>query len=157
MFNKIIIFIVISIFFLFLFTQIFLNNPIASDVLITSINQIRKSNNLLPLKENSNLYNSAINKAFDMSKKKYWSHTDSQGRSFDWWINNSGYDFLSAGENLARYFFNDQNMIEAWMKSPSHRDNILSSKFTEIGIGRCDKYVVLHFGNNYLSQLRIFF
>ena len=46
----------------------------------------------------------------------------------------AGYDFSSAGENLAVNFSDSKDVIDAWMNSPEHRANILSNKFTEIGV-----------------------
>lgn len=120
--------------------------PIASDSLVTKLNQIRTSNGLAALQENSQLYLSAGNKACDMNEKKYWSHTNTSDHTFDWWISKAGYNFYTAGENLARNFISDTTMVASWMNSPSHKANILSTNYTEIGVGRCGNYTVLHFG-----------
>ena len=127
--------------------QVFLGKPIASDALVTKLNQIRTSNGLSSFQENPQLYLSSGNKACDMSNKNYWSHTDLEKHKFDWWILQAGYSYYTAGENLARNFSNDTLLINAWMKSPSHRDNILSTNYNEVGVGRCGNYVVLHFGS----------
>ncbi len=120
--------------------------PIASDSLVTQLNKIRIANGLGPLQENSQLYLSANNKACDINDKRYWSHTDPADHTFDWWISKAGYNFYTAGENLARNFSDDSAMINNWMDSPSHKTNILSTDYTEIGVGRCGNYIVLHFG-----------
>ena len=43
--------------------------------------------------------------------------------------------FAKAGENLAVNFYESHDVVDAWMRSPSHRENILNKDFTEIGIG----------------------
>ncbi len=40
-----------------------------------------------------------------------------------------------AGENLARDFSNASDAINAWMNSPTHKENILNPKYREIGVG----------------------
>jgi uncharacterized protein YkwD len=132
--------------FIFLFIRFFLGAPIASDSLVSQLNQVRKNYGLADLKENPQLYFSAGQKACDLAEKKYWSHTDPSNHPFDWWITKAGYHFHLAGENLARNFKNDTIMITAWMNSPKHRANILSKDYQEIGIGRCGIYTVIHFG-----------
>ena len=40
-----------------------------------------------------------------------------------------------AGENVAYGYRNGQATVRAWMKSPSHRSNILERRFRLIGVG----------------------
>ncbi|PJC47787.1 MAG: hypothetical protein CO034_01360 [Parcubacteria group bacterium CG_4_9_14_0_2_um_filter_35_11] len=48
-----------------------------------------------------------------------------------------GYDYLVVGENLARGYFKDsKDLVDGWMKSPDHRENILNPKFREIGVAQ---------------------
>ena len=46
-----------------------------------------------------------------------------------------GYDYRYAGENLARDFSTTGPMIKAWMSSQTHKDNIVSTRYQETGIG----------------------
>ena len=57
--------------------------------------------------------------------------------------------YRSAGENLAFGFSTPEAVVEAWMNSPSHKANILSEKYTYIGIG----YYLKDNGKIYCSQL----
>ncbi len=45
----------------------------------------------------------------------------------------SGYQYEFAGENLAKNFIFSQAVVDAWMASPSHRENILRNDYTEVG------------------------
>ena len=110
------------------------------------INQVRREHGLKGLKRNELLVESANAKACDLKNGDYFSHTDLKGRSFGQWVLDAGYDYVYAGENLARGFSNDSDILKAWLKSSSHREIILSEKYTEIGVGRCDDYVAAHFG-----------
>ena len=44
------------------------------------------------------------------------------------------YDYSYAGENLAMDFHSAEKMEDAWMKSPTHRANILNEKYKDIGV-----------------------
>ncbi len=113
-------------------------NALASEItpqnLIKLTNQERIKNNLKPLKINNLLYKAAQNKANDLLEKQYFSHTSPQGKKFIEWIKEAGYNYIYAGENLAMDFVTAEGVIKAWMKSPSHRDNILSPYYDEIAI-----------------------
>jgi uncharacterized protein YkwD len=45
------------------------------------------------------------------------------------------YEMRAAGENIAEGQRDAAEVMSSWMRSPGHRDNILSSEFTEIGTG----------------------
>lgn len=44
-------------------------------------------------------------------------------------------NYSTAGENIAMGYASAQAVMEGWMKSPGHRENILSTKYTFIGVG----------------------
>jgi hypothetical protein len=51
------------------------------------------------------------------------------------WFSEAGYTFAHAGENLAVHFTDSREVVEAWMKSPTHRANIVNGNYQEIGVG----------------------
>lgn len=121
------------------------------DTLIQALNIVRRQNNLPPLTESSKLDKSALEKAQDLVNLNYWAHQRLGGQEPWELMKNAGYDYLVAGENLARGYTSDQQNMDSWMASPSHKDVILDPRFTELGIGRAkDKegheYVATHFG-----------
>jgi len=73
-----------------------------------------------------------------MACNNYFSHTGSDGSSpFDR-ILKEGYTYSYAGENIyagSGSFDSPQAVIEAWMASPGHKDNLLGANYTQIGIG----------------------
>lgn len=115
---------------------------ITSDIeqpdLITLTNQERAQNGLLPLKENHELDVAATAKAQNMFQENYWAHFAPSGKSPWDFIHGSGYQFTYAGENLARNFTNSQDIMTAWMNSPSHKENIVNTHYQEIGIAVVD-------------------
>ncbi|MBU0618650.1 hypothetical protein KKD62_00265 [Patescibacteria group bacterium] len=111
---------------------------INADDLINITNEKRTSQNLQPLKSNSVLAEAARQKASDMFTLDYWAHFSPSGKSPWWFFQNTEYSYRYAGENLARDFDQSNNVVIAWMNSPTHRDNILNSNYEEIGIAVVD-------------------
>lgn len=117
----------------------------------------RVANGLSPLTLNPELTNAAQMKAKDMFAKDYWAHVSPDGTTPWVWIRDSGYDYLYAGENLARGFNSSQDVVTAWMNSPEHRANMLSPNYTDIGFaiqqgtltGTETTLVVQEFGSPY--------
>jgi len=123
-------------------------------VLVMITNEERSDKNIQPLVENELLVKAAELKANDMALKGYFAHTSPDGVTPWTWLNIAGYKYEKAGENLAVNFIDSVDVVESWMNSPSHRDNILSNKYTEVGIatsvgqykGREGVFVVQYFG-----------
>lgn len=102
--------------------------------IITLSNKERGENGLSPVTENEYLSQAAYAKLSDMFEKNYWDHTGPNHETAWQFISASGYRYSLAGENLARGFNRSNEVVEAWMESPSHRDNVLNGRFKEIGI-----------------------
>lgn len=107
---------------------------ISSDVLINLTNQKRQELGLAPLQYNALLSASASAKAADMLDANYWSHVSPSGVQPWYFMQQSQYAYVTAGENLAKDFQDDVAVIDAWMNSPSHRANIVNPAFHDIGI-----------------------
>jgi len=109
-------------------------SSINAQTLIQLTNSERQKHNLPILTPNQLLTKAAFNKAEDMLQKDYFAHTTPEGKPFYLWIQEADYTYRSAGENLAIFFDENQNIVQAWMKSPTHRQNILDHQYQEIGI-----------------------
>ena len=114
------------------------SNAKASDIskskIIELVNKSRSSEGLSPVKENDILSKAAKSKANDMIKNDYFAHTSPSGKDPWYWFSSAGYDYKFAGENLAINYDDAKEQHEAWMKSSSHRKNILNGNYTEIGV-----------------------
>ena len=55
-----------------------------------------------------------------------------------------GYGWM--GENIAKGYRSPAAVVRGWMHSKGHRANILSPKFTHLGVGVCRGYWVQTFG-----------
>jgi hypothetical protein len=96
-------------------------------------NQKRKENGVPPLKLNAELSAAAEKKAQDMFKDGYWAHVAPDGTEPWDFILDEGYDYIYAGENLAKNFSNSKEVVEAWFKSPSHKSNLIGANYDEVG------------------------
>ncbi|MFZ2299641.1 MAG: CAP domain-containing protein [Candidatus Moraniibacteriota bacterium] len=120
--------------FSFAFVSIALASGVALSEVITLANNARAKEGLAPLVENPKLSEAAKNKAEDMLKNDYFAHTSPDGVTPWAWIKQSGYQYKAAGENLAINFDSAKEQHGAWMKSSTHRANILNATYKEIGV-----------------------
>lgn len=102
--------------------------------IIALTNQERLNLNTDLLYENQTLNLAAQKKLNDMFEKNYWDHTGPNGETAWDFITESGYRYEVAGENLARGFSDAEEVVKAWMNSPTHKSNILNPRFQEIGV-----------------------
>ena len=134
---------------------------ISPSEVIRLTNEKRAQAGLPALTENSTLSQAAQAKGADMLNKDYWSHIAPDGTQPWTFFTNSGYKYRYAGENLARDFSSPSSAVEAWMASPSHKENIMSPKYKEIGIavvegdlaGVDTTIIVQFFGTKYADSL----
>jgi uncharacterized protein YkwD len=70
-----------------------------------------------------------------MTRRRFFSHTDPDGRDpFDR-MRRAGIRFQAAAENLASGQVTGARTFEGWMGSPGHRRNLENCVYTRIGIG----------------------
>jgi len=111
---------------------------ISSYELLKETNARREQNGLLPLVLNSKLSLASQKKATNMFFEGYWAHISPKGETPWNFIIKEGYDYQYAGENLARDFDYSKSVVDAWMNSPSHKENILNPNYKEIGFAVMD-------------------
>ena len=115
--------------------------PITDDVqsfeneVIRLVNSERAKNGLPALKANWQVSRVARYKSQDMIDRNYFSHTSPTYGSPFRMLESFGITFSAAGENIAMGQRTPSEVMNAWMNSPGHRNNILSTSFTEIGVG----------------------
>ena len=101
---------------------------------ISLTNTQRAQNGLGALSTNQALTNAATAKANDMFAKGYFAHNSPDGKTPWDFIHEAGYNYVYAGENLAIGYADASELMSAWMNSSSHRDNIVSPNFQDIGV-----------------------
>jgi len=103
--------------------------------LLSSTNSYRSNAGKKSLSLNSKLTAAAQAKANDMVNRDYWSHNTPDGKEPWVFIQNAGYSYTKAGENLAYGFSTSSATVVGWMNSPTHKANMLDASFTEVGFG----------------------
>ncbi|RJR26403.1 CAP domain-containing protein [candidate division WWE3 bacterium] len=101
--------------------------------LLHETNQKRGELGLEPLKINPVLSEAAQKKAEHMFQNNYWAHIAPDGTEPWDFILGEGYDYVYAGENLAKNFGTSDDVVDAWYNSSSHRENLLNNHYKEIG------------------------
>lgn len=109
-------------------------SSVTIDEVVALTNQERIAAGLQPLKLSDTLSDAARRKAANMLEENYWAHNAPSGKSPWFWFEQAGYRYTHAGENLAKDFGSTDRMMAAWMNSPTHKENIVSPKYQEIGV-----------------------
>lgn len=94
----------------------------------------REGAGLNDLTINPLLTQAAHDKGVHMLEHNYWAHVAPDGTQPWDFFKEVGYSYRYAGENLARDFATSSSAVDAWMASPSHRENMLSDKYNDIGV-----------------------
>lgn len=95
----------------------------------------RGKQGLQPLKIDEKLSEVAREKSKDMQSNNYFDHNSpTYGSPFDM-MKQFGVTYNAAGENIAQGQRSPEEVVNAWMNSQGHRENILNSDFTHIGVG----------------------
>ena len=109
-------------------------------------NTERAKNGLNLLELDNNLIKSAQGHAEDMYNNSYFSHTSLDGRTLSDRILKYSKEFNFMGENIAKGQNSPKSVIDSWMASQGHRENILNPNYKKIGIGYYKGYWVQNFG-----------
>lgn len=103
--------------------------------IIRFTNEVRARNGLQPLRTNGALLVAARLHVVQMVEHQMLSHTLPRARypTLEDRLKASGYPWLLSAENIAWNEQTPQTVVNAWMRSPAHRVNIMSAQFTDIG------------------------
>ena len=114
--------------------------------IVVLVNKERAKENLPALTLSKKLSDVAKAKSQDMHDKKYFSHTSpTYGSPFEM-MTAFGISYRSAGENIASGYATPEKVMQGWMNSQGHKENIMNKSFTQIGVG----YVA---DGNYWTQM----
>lgn len=111
---------------------------ISSSGLLENTNKTRQSSELGQLKNEPKLSAAAQKKADDIASKNYWSHITPEGKQPWDFIEQTGYSYSYASENLAYGFATSDKTVKGWLSSPEHAEAMLDSKVTDVGFGIAD-------------------
>jgi uncharacterized protein YkwD len=104
------------------------------------LNEERAAKGLAPLRYEARLELASQRHSEDMVRRRYFEHDTPEGLAPQARILATGYPANNAytGENLAwgeRSESSPAEIVDAWMHSPGHRENILRPAFAEVGVG----------------------
>ncbi len=91
------------------------------------VNEQRAAEGLAPLSYSADLASAAYVRAEELTE--LFSHTRPGGE--DWYTVNANIMF---GENLAEFYNSAAEVVDGWMNSPAHRENIMDPEFLTCGI-----------------------
>ncbi|OQA03960.1 MAG: Cysteine-rich secretory protein family protein [bacterium ADurb.Bin400] len=111
---------------------------------VSAINAQRRANGLQEVSVNNLLNQAAYDKSKHMSDNRYFAHTAPDGTPDWFFVKQVGYRYSAAGANLATGSFGtSQGLVDAWMNSPGHRQNILADFGVEVGVGFYNGYYTM--------------
>lgn len=93
---------------------------------------------------NCALENAALGHSQDMAANNYFSHTDLNGGSGGDRATQAGYNWSAWGENIGAGYSSVDAVMQDWIDSPGHCENLMRSQFTEVGAAKA-----FNFGSEY--------
>ena len=127
--------------------------------LVQAVNRVRVKHGLAKVRANDSLVTAAQGHSTDMAQQQYFEHNSASGevwssRLIRYGYKKTGYTLWKTGENIFKisgfYAAFAQSAVSAWMKSPAHRQVLLTPRFRDIGVGTAmagdTRYVTLDLG-----------
>ena len=88
-----------------------------------------------PLTWNRQLACAARAHSRDMAERDYVAHNSPEGTTPADRTENTGYDYLTVGENIAAGQWSPEMAVEGWMGSDGHCANLMRASYKELGVG----------------------
>lgn len=125
-----------------------------NEVILEEVNKHRMVKDIPSLILDDSLSAAAEEKLKDMFLKEYFDHISPEGEDISLAVKRKEYEFITVGENLIQGVFKDEkDVVDMWMDSPGHRENIVGRQYKETGIA--SGYGEL-FGRNVFVSVQIF-
>jgi uncharacterized protein YkwD len=99
------------------------------------VNENRRRGGCENLSVDRRLIVAANKHAADMARRGYFAHEDSQGDRAGERVEDAGYRWKRFGENIARGQDSVYEVVNGWMNSPEHRENIMDCDLHQVGVG----------------------
>jgi uncharacterized protein YkwD len=116
-----------------------LAEPLASvedvrEQVLGRLNAERGRQGLPDLVEDARLRGAALAHARDMATRRFYDHTTPEGHDLAWRLRAAGCGYRWAAENIAKGLFTPTEVVDRWMLSRGHRENILAPQARRVGI-----------------------
>jgi uncharacterized protein YkwD len=112
-------------------------NPAAlvQQQVLSLVNQNRRRGGCDDLSLDRRLIDAAYDHAVDMARRGYFAHESPNGDGAGDRVSEAGYRWRRYGENIARGQESAYEVVDGWMHSPEHRENIMDCRLHQMGIG----------------------
>ncbi len=135
------------------------------DLVFDLTNQARRARGLPPLRKDDELTNVARAYSDDMLVRRFFDHTTPDGVTFDERISaNYPHWIYAVGENI--WFASGYNpgnaqklakeIVDDWMSSPGHRENLLDPGFTHLGVGVSARHHTIRATQEFVGKSKAF-
>lgn len=121
--------------------------------LVRRVNEVRRQHGLAALHTDGALATAARAYSCRMAAERFFGHQPPDGSTLGDRVRAAGKPFRVIGENLAMNVNAAAPVaaaVQGWMKSQTHRDNILRAEFTETGVGICRRDARYYFTQLFL-------
>jgi len=109
-------------------------NKTPEQAVLELVNDARSAKGCKALVIDDRITTAAQAHSTDMATQNYFSHTSKDGRTFDVRMKEAGYP-RPGGENIAKGYTTPEQVMQGWMNSTGHRENIENCSFTTMGLG----------------------
>jgi uncharacterized protein YkwD len=139
--------------------------PRVEELIVAMTNQVRRARGLAPLIKDTVLTGVARAYSNDMLVRRFFDHTTPDGLSFDQrivnlyphWIRAVGENIWSAsGYSAANPETMAREIVDDWMSSPGHRENLLDPDYTHVGVGVSARRHTIRATQEFVGQRRAF-
>ena len=118
------------------------NVAVVGQATLCLLNQQRAANGIGPLVENAALTTASAGYSQRMVAQGFFAHESPDGGTLVQRLTAVGYlggdDAWVVGENIGwgqASLATARSMVDAWMNSPGHRENLLSADYSQVGLG----------------------
>jgi len=130
----------------------------AANEVVRLVNEERAKEGLSALKSDySNLHKAAKKRATELPLRFNSKHERPDGRPWHTVLEEYNVRYTVAGENIAYGYKTAAHVMQDWMASPGHRENIMDKRFTHIGVGIYEKDGVLYWSQEFVRKPPISF
>ena len=139
--------------------------PKVEDLVFEMTNQARRAKGLPPFIQDAELTQVARAFSDDMLVRRFFDHTTPDGVSFDERIADRyrhrvrlmGENiWYASGYNVAKIQQVAKEIVDDWMSSPGHRENILDPRFTHLGVGVSTRNHTIRATQEFVSRSKRF-
>ncbi len=102
---------------------------------VDRLNAERAAAGVPPLEAHAGAGHVAYRDAVDMDVRGFFSHVNPDGLGPSERLAAAGVPASYVGENIAQAYPSPQAVVDGWMSSDSHRENVLDPNFAAIGVG----------------------